>query len=227
MTTWPVWLLGMLVAASLFGCTADQSNDVDSSRAEEPAQAGGAPTPHAAAEPLSHVATEAPPPPTATQPPTEAPEAATDLLRLVDFLDDPLGYCVDVPGFGANLRLDAPLQAHTCKPGSDDQLFAQIDGGGMRLTRHDRCLTADNPAHGSAVRVATCEAGEASQGFRLDAEGRLRLRTDDGSTLCLGVAGGSGEPAGGRNHLRRDLVLYDCDEADPSLAIWELVYLQI
>ena len=46
------------------------------------------------------------------------------LIRLADNLDDPQGYCIDVPGFGDNLRLDAPLQAHTCKPGSDDQLFA-------------------------------------------------------------------------------------------------------
>ena len=30
-----------------------------------------------------------------------------------------------------------------------------------------------------------------------------------GLTLCVGVAGGAGEPAGGRNHLRRDLVLLD------------------
>lgn len=52
--------------------------------------------------------------------------AAAGLLRLADNLDDPQGYCVDVAGFGANIRLDASLQAHTCKPGSDDQMFAPI-----------------------------------------------------------------------------------------------------
>ena len=31
--------------------------------------------------------------------------------------DDPRGYCIDVPGPPANIRLDAPLQVHTCKYG--------------------------------------------------------------------------------------------------------------
>ena len=47
------------------------------------------------------------------------------LLRTAHPLDEARGYCLDIAGFGATLRLDDPLQAHTCKYGSelDDQRF--------------------------------------------------------------------------------------------------------
>ena len=37
------------------------------------------------------------------------------LLRTAQALDEARGYCLDIAGFGATLRLDDPLQAHTCK----------------------------------------------------------------------------------------------------------------
>ena len=148
--------------------------------------------------------------------------ALPGLLRLADNLDDPLGYCVDVAGFGANIRLDAPLQAHTCKPGSDDQLFVPtVPGGGMRLVEYDRCLAAAMEP-GAKVNVVGCDAGAVNQRFNLDEDGRVRLTTPNVPALCLGVAAGQGEPAGGRNHLRRDLALYYCEGADPALVTWEL-----
>ena len=52
---------------------------------------------------------------TRTFPDSDPPYAQTDA--------DPDYYCLDVPGFGGSIRLDAPLQAHTCKWDADDQLF--------------------------------------------------------------------------------------------------------
>ena len=47
-------------------------------------------------------------------------------------LEDPRGYCLDIPGFGARMQLDAPITTHTCKyslPGFDvDEIFEQTDG---------------------------------------------------------------------------------------------------
>ena len=224
MTTWPLVLLGIMVAVCLIGCASDPSNAADIAGPEQPTSGIREATPFAAESVSATVVqTSSPPTPTPTLRPANTPAPATGLLRLVDFLDDPLGYCVDVAGFGANLRLDAPLQAHTCKPGSDDQLFSQLNGGGMRLTQHDRCLTAIQAADGSGVMAASCDAGGSWQRFRLENDGRIRLAANEGSALCLGVAGGSGEPAGGRNHLRRDLTLQDCDGAETSLIQWELV----
>ena len=129
----------------------------------------------------------------------EQPTAtAAGLLRLSVDLDHTQGYCLDVAGFGANIRLDAPLQAHTCKPGSDDQLFAPIagtDGGGFRLVEYDLCLAAVIVEPGATVSAAECDTGTVTQWFSLADDGRLQLVPPDARALCLGVAHGSGEPA--------------------------------
>ena len=85
--------------------------------------------------------------PTPTPQPTSVPPVGPietpALLRLRDNLDDPLGYCIDVAGFGANIRLDAPLPAHTCKPNSPDQLFAMTGDArswSVLLTGYGPCL---------------------------------------------------------------------------------------
>ena len=39
--------------------------------------------------------------------------ADVGLLRTAQALDEARGYCLDIAGFGATLRLDDPLQAHT------------------------------------------------------------------------------------------------------------------
>lgn len=145
-----------------------------------------------------------------------------------DNLDDPQGYCVDVTGFGASLRLDAPLQAHTCKPRADDQLFTlepRDDTGAVGISAYGRCLAATAAGAGANLILAPCDAASTGQGFRWLEGGGLSLSAtvaQGDAGLCIVVASGVGEPAGGRNHLRRDLALDECAGADPSLAEWEL-----
>ncbi|MDA0349915.1 MAG: hypothetical protein O3C43_22380 [Verrucomicrobia bacterium] len=46
------------------------------------------------------------------------------MIRLIDPLDEPEFYCVDIPGFRENVQLEAPLMAHTLKRfGSADEMF--------------------------------------------------------------------------------------------------------
>ena len=40
------------------------------------------------------------------------------LLRTTYALDDARGYCIDIAGFGENIRLEDRLQVHTCKYGT-------------------------------------------------------------------------------------------------------------
>ncbi len=133
---------------------------------------------------------------------------------LADPLDEPEFYCVDVAGFGAGLNVDAPLQAHTCKPGADDEMFAfnLPSEGQIYLVEHDRCIEAD----GTSLYVRPCSESPL-QRFVYGADGTLRL---DGEDTCLAVAGGDGEPAGGRSHVRRDLLMQPCSEAAPALSQW-------
>ena len=136
------------------------------------------------------------------------------LVMLADPLDEPEFYCVDVAGFGASLNVDSPLQAHTCKPGADDEMFAfnRPSEGQLYLVEHDRCIEAD----GTSLYVQPCSESPL-QRFAYGGDGTLRV---DGDGMCLAVAGGDGEPAGGRSHLRRDLRMQPCSEAEPALSRW-------
>ena len=133
---------------------------------------------------------------------------------LEDPLDEPEFYCVDVAGFGANLNVNSPLQAHTCKPGADDEIFSfnRPLQGQLYLVEHDRCLEAD----GGNVYVRSC-SDSPLQRFEYGDDKGFRL---EGEELCLTVAGGEGEPAGGRSHVRRDLLLAPCTDVEPSLSRW-------
>ena len=148
-------------------------------------------------------------------------------IRLQDDLDDPLGYCIDVRGFGSGIRLDADLQAHSCKQGApDDQSFV-ISGtqfpGRVLLLEYGVCLAVAEPRDGAPILLRECDDPSVARGFSWMEDGKLILETESNAPprdLCVGVAGGSGEPAGGRNHLRRDLLLVDCDATDPALVTW-------
>lgn len=110
-------------------------------------------------------------------------------LRSIDELEDPRGYCIDVPGFGASLALDAPITTHTCKyarPGFYvDELLEQTADGRLRLVTYDRCLAARATDPGAEVDAVACDAARA-HGWRLDATGRVRPVDADG--LCLTLA---------------------------------------
>lgn len=158
------------------------------------------------------------PNPTDTRPappsPTLVPETAPTLLQLADPLDEPEFYCVDVPGFRDSLRTDRPLQAHTCKPNAADELFIadQPGTGQFLMPAYDLCMTAEE----DQVYTRPCADNPAQQFVPWD---DLTIRTA-GEDLCLAVAGGSGEPAGGRSHLRRDLRLLPCSAVEPTLSQW-------
>lgn len=154
-------------------------------------------------------------------------------LRLIDRLDDPFGYCIDVPGFGDHIRLGALLQAHTCKTEAGDQIFKlwapnaeygeqyPAPADLIVLLHHNLCITAESVSSGGVLTLAECsEAFSHQQRFEFTPD--LNLRIDGPLSYCVGVSPGVGEPAGGANHLRRDLLLYDCDEAESRLITWEL-----
>ncbi len=153
---------------------------------------------------------------TATPMPTVAAEITLSLIQLVAPLDEPEFYCVDVPGFRDSLRTDRPLQAHTCKPGAADELFIahQPWGGQFLMPAYGLCIEAEE----GLVYTRPCTNSRAQ---RFTHREDLTIRTFEGD-LCLAVAGGSGEPAGGRSHLRRDLGLLPCGEAAAELREWVL-----
>ena len=113
--------------------------------------------------------------------------AQSMFLRSMYELEDPRGYCLDIPGFGARMQLDAPITTHTCKyslPGFDvDEIFEHADGK-LRLVNYDRCLSADSMDAGSAV-VNSIDCGDAHQ-WEVHADGRVTPAAD--SSQCLTLA---------------------------------------
>ena len=138
------------------------------------------------------------------------------LLRTVQALDDARGYCLDIAGVGATLRLDDRLQAHTCKYGDplDDQRFERTAGGAIRATMYDRCLAAAALEPGAGLLLRTCEQAPAQRWSM--AWGRLS--PESRPDLCVSVAGEKGQPAGtplliSPVYRRRDVALERCEDA--------------
>ena len=142
--------------------------------------------------------------------------ADAGLLRTVQALDEPRGYCLDIRGEGQTLQLDEPLQAHTCKYGGplDDQRFERTADGAIRAAAYDRCLAAVSLTAGAQLGVRPCGAA-ATQRWSMS-WGRLSpLSRPD---LCVTVTGEKGQPAGtpiliSPVYHRRDAVLDRCDAA--------------
>jgi len=145
-----------------------------------------------------------------------APRANAEpaMLRAVQALDEPRGYCLDISGSGPTLDLDAPLQAHTCKAVApvDDQLF-ELNGQQVRASEHDRCLAVEALEAGQALHVLACSDSRL-QRWRF-ADGRLSPASRP--ELCVALAAVRGEPWGTPRlvspaYRRQSLALAACDE---------------
>lgn len=144
------------------------------------------------------------------------------LIQLLDPLDEPEFYCVDVPGFGRSLNLQGALTAHTCKPGADDEMF-QWDSptkGQISMPAYNLCMEANGDEAGTTLGLAECSDAPL-QFFRFEENGRIRLERGTADTeLCLTVGSEPGEPTGGPSHLRRTLTLQTCSQVDESRTLW-------
>ena len=150
--------------------------------------------------------------------------ADAGLLRTNYPLDDARGYCIDIAGFGANIRLEDPLQVHTCKYGAslEDQIFEPVSGdGSVYATEYDVCLAAGALEAGAELYVGACD-GSPLQRWEL-AWGRLSPATR--SDLCISLAGDVGEIAGtpaliSPVYRRRDVSLENCDDELRPVQTW-------
>ncbi|MEO9276117.1 RICIN domain-containing protein [Marinomonas sp. 5E14-1] len=145
--------------------------------------------------------------------------ADTFELKLVDELDESEFYCLDVSGWGNHLKIEDPLQVHTCKPGSSDQQFV-VDGSTLKMPEYDRCLAAsasgDKALPGSAVMVRECD-GSPMQKFELTSSGQIVM---NGSDLCV-AAGTESLEASGPSHLWRVASLQYCENFEAKLITWK------
>jgi acetyl esterase/lipase len=149
--------------------------------------------------------------------------AAPTLLRAVHSLDEPRGYCLDIPGAGPTLDLDAPLQAHTCKAQDsiDDQLFEVAEA---QIRSNGRCLAVDELAAGSPVLLESCTSSRTQRWRFVDG----RLSPASRAELCVALGGDRGERWGTPRlvtpvYRRIALALEACDASHASRQEFRLV----
>ncbi|MEO0465656.1 MAG: RICIN domain-containing protein [Pseudomonadota bacterium] len=160
-------------------------------------------------------------------------------VRLTRFLDEPDGYCLDVPGPATSVMLQFPLVAHTCHadPLADQVFRFNMDGENRIrwvMDDYDLCFTADDASAMSPLNLLACDA-PAKQSFEFTDRGEFRLSDTD---LCIHVERTGpasfqpveeGQDAYGRGrsvnaqftHLMRRLELRTCGDGDPAMSRWQ------
>jgi hypothetical protein len=159
-------------------------------------------------------------PPAATTPDTA--DISSVFIQLADPLDEPQFYCLDVPGSGTSVRLQAALQVHTCKQieTAEDELFAfdYPSPGQIYMEAYDLCIEADGTTSGSQIFFRPC-SNSPNQIFTVDFD-IIRLGDGIHDGLCVAVDPAPGIPTGGPSHLRRDVTLQPCNPLDPAISRW-------
>jgi len=162
--------------------------------------------------------------PTQAAPPTpvSTTKANSGFIRLIDPLDDPDHYCVDVPGAGRGVRLQSALRAHTCKPiaTAADELFMinHPNEGQIYMEAYDLCVEAKGAHDGSSLLLKDCSESQL-QVFTMVSDS-VRLGGERQDDLCLAVAAGEGIPTGAPTYLRRALTLESCNSIEAKLVRW-------
>ncbi len=171
--------------------------------------------------------------------PLANPSGYVGRIRLVRYLDEPDGYCIDVPGGGDRVFLNMPAIAHTCHfdPLPDQVFDFNVQGQGKIIWKGvepEVCLQAAHMQGGAQLRFSACDEPKVFS-FEYADNGELRL---SGSDLCLSVertGPGFGEVQKDRQdqrgrghavnpqftHLARALVLAVCGNGDPSMQRWK------
>ena len=159
--------------------------------------------------------------PIAALAPIIAPPTTPSFVMLADPLDEPEGYCLDIPGAGSGVQIDADLQAHTCKATdlADETFTWDHETGQLRMDEYDRCVEAGGSDVGSVLYLVRCSQGPL-QRFEHGSDGAIHLAQGDGSRLCLAINQGEGIPTGGPSHLRRDVSFERCADTEPAWSTW-------
>ena len=147
-------------------------------------------------------------------------------VKLVDDLDEPRGYCLDVAGGkGTNAVIGKGLQAHTCYGYTgnflEDQSFdlTLLENGTFFINYFNVCMTAESLNQGVGVVLEKC-AGSSKQKFSLESNGNIitALRKN----LCVTVNGAEKQEGKGGSpvHVMRSLSLESCSDDLAAYQTW-------
>lgn len=146
-------------------------------------------------------------------------------IFLIDPLDEPRHFCIDIRGYKLKARIDRGLQAHTCYSYQGevavDQAFdsSKITTNQFYLPSFDVCMEAKSIVTSAPLSLKECNQ-EKFQEFNWDDIGRIQPTNK--LELCLTVAQGVSKKGGGGSppHLKRDLTLQPCSDLLKSYQMW-------
>ena len=145
-------------------------------------------------------------------------------LRVIAPLDEARGYCLDIPGHLSSVRIDSPLQVHTCKHGiwNQDGRFdmAALGNGVLRMPHYELCLQAENNSIGAALLLAECTEAEL-QTWTLQDSGQIALEAFP--QRCITVEEGPGRDAGGPQYRMNGVGLDTCAQQASDRQQWTTV----
>ena len=146
-------------------------------------------------------------------------------IYLLNQLDDPRGFCIDIKGHKLKAQINKGLQVHTCYSYQGeiavDQAFdsLKLTMNQFFLPEFDVCMESESIAVSAPIRLNKCNYGKLQQ-FKLDIKGRIYPSSD--IKLCLTVEQGQSKKGRGGSpvHLKRNLTLQPCSNALRPYQIW-------
>ena len=146
-------------------------------------------------------------------------------IYLLNQLDDPRGFCIDIKGHKLKAQINKGLQAHTCYSYqgeiSPDQGFnsRNLTKNQFILTSFNVCMEASSLTPSANLRLRKCDRNKL-QNFEWSNENKIHLIGN--RKLCLTVGQGQSKRGGGGSpvHLMRNLSLELCTESLNSYQAW-------
>ena len=142
---------------------------------------------------------------------TEQVDDGPVFLRIIAPLDESRGYCLDIPGHRAGVRIESPLHVHTCKHGiwNEDGRFdvGALGAGLLRMPHYELCLQAENTAIGARLLLSECTEAEL-QTWTLQDSGEIALEAFP--QRCITVEQGPSRDAGGPRYRIKGVGLDAC-----------------
>ena len=146
-------------------------------------------------------------------------------IYLLNQLDDPRGFCIDVRGHKFKAQINKGLQAHTCYSYqgeiSPDQGFSslKLTKNQFMLTSFNVCMESSSLAPSSNLKLRKCDRNKL-QNFEWSNKNEIRLISN--RKLCLTVDQGQSKKGGGGYpiHLMRNLSLELCTESLNPYQAW-------
>ena len=148
-------------------------------------------------------------------------------IYLLNQLDEPRGFCIDIKGHKFKAKIDKGLQAHTCYSYqgeiSPDQGF-----NSLKLTKNqfilpffNVCMEASSLKASTNLKLGKCDRNKL-QNFEWSNKNKILLISN--RKLCLTVDQGQSKKGGGGTpvHLMRNLSLELCDKSLNPYQAWSV-----